>query len=106
VKTAQLMKTTAATKYIALADASSVGWIRTWIAKESPVAILIRNRKIYSTTAFLSGMFVRYAYVFYMNSWTNTASIYNHPFSRNFYSRTRENKETHPQKCILKQKDV
>jgi hypothetical protein len=36
---------TAAIRYIVLAELSSVGWIRTWIASESPVAILIRNRK-------------------------------------------------------------
>jgi len=100
------MKTTAATKYIALADASSVGWIRTWIAKESPVAILIRNRKNLFNDSLPFRNVCTVCLCILHEILIKTASIYNHPFSRNFYSRTRENKETHPQKCILKQKDV
>jgi hypothetical protein len=63
------MKTTAAIKYIALADASSVGWIRTWIAKESPVAMSIRNRKnLFNAGPPSCNAWMMCVYVFYMNS--------------------------------------
>jgi hypothetical protein len=60
---------TAAIRYIVLAELSSVGWIRTWIARESPVAISTRNRKnLFNAEPPSRINLMRCVPVFYMNS--------------------------------------